>query len=600
MSAVTNPLRSRVGRRIVLLFAGCALGPLVAFQLVSTQSIRETSEQQTESQLHGLAKTSGMMVAARLASIRRELRLAAAVARFQARAEGFLADAEVYPVLAEHALSLQLVGTETRRVLVGDADPTPLRLDAADEQHLAQGAALLRLHGPANAIVMAAAVEPPRLDQLLVAAVDPNWFWTSVEMAGPGCEFMAMDRSGNVLFHTSTTPPAPEQLPVQGATTSPSGTFEWTLDGKPHIARYWHLFVEPQYRVNLLVVQSLPKASAFAVSDSFVNWAWLFASATLLAAAFASLVQIRRTLQPVLSLRQASERLGADLSTRAEVSSEDEFGELASTFNEMAGRLQASFERQQCTEQELIRSRDDALAAVRAREAFLTNVSHELRTPMAKILSSTEILMMLSPEDNEARQDFTQIALAGANDLSGILDDVLALASARVPADGTIAVPRLIDTLQEQLADDVRQRLQVSLADELPLVMGDLPVLAAAIRHVLDNAVKFGPDGAPIELRVSRQGNAVHIDVSDRGPGIEPADLERVFEPFVQVGRDQMIDKANGTGVGLALARRAAESCNGTLTVSSTVGTGSTFRFTLRIVAVDQPGQAATQPAHLA
>lgn len=596
MSATFNPMRSKVGRRIALLFVGCALGPLIAFQLVATESIRTTSEQQTERQLHGLARTSGMMIAARLDSMRSELHLAAAVTELQTRTSDPLAADEVYPILAEHARSMQLVGAGAPRVLFGDATPIRLVLDRNDEQHLAAGAALVRLHGPADAIVMAAAVAPPRLDRLLVAAVDPNWFWTAVDLAGPGCEFAAIDRSGSVLFHTSTDPPSPDQLPVAAAVNSASGTFEWSLDGKPHVARYWHLFIEPQYRSNILVIQSLPKAGAFATSDSFVNWAWLFASATLLVAALASLVQIRRTLLPVFVLRHASERLGdGDLSSRAAVSTKDEFGELAGTFNEMANRLQTSFERQQRTERELVRSRDDALAAARAKEAFLTNVSHELRTPMAKIVSATEILTMLNPEEHEARQEFTQIARTGADDLSGMLDNVLELATARAPAIGSVETPRLIRALREELDDDLGSRLQIEIEEGLPPVVGDPAVLLTAIRHVIDNAAKFGSDQASIELRASRQHETVHIDVSDRGPGIEPADLERIFEPFVQVGRDQMTDKADGAGVGLALARRAAESCGGTLTASSTVGTGSTFRFTLRIVAVDQPGQAAAQ-----
>ncbi|MCR9247444.1 MAG: HAMP domain-containing histidine kinase [bacterium] len=588
MTAVVSPMRTRIGRHIALLFAGCALVPLVAFQIVATMSIRTQSELQTEDQLHGLARTSGMMIAARLDRIRGELRLAASVAEYQVETGESQAIDAVYPFLAEHARSLQLLTEGVPHVLFGDSVAIPLELTAADEQHLAGGKAVVRFGEGATAITMMAAVAPPAVDHLLVVVVDPTWFWTSVELSGPGCEFAACDRAGRVLFHTSATSPDPEPLLTRTLRRSSSGSLDWMLDGVHHVGRYWHLFVQPQYRADLLVIQSLPKAGAYAASDSFMRWAWLFAAATLLVAALASLVQIRRTLEPVFALRHAAERLGrGDLKSRARVSAKDELGELAGAFNEMASRLQVSIEQQQCTERELVESRDAALAAVRAKEAFLTNVSHELRTPMAKILSSAEILTQLGPDENEAREEFSMIALDGARDLNGMLDDVFALDNDEPVAAVAVEIHRLLETLLDQTADDLRARLQIDVPGELAPIACDCATLVAAIRRVLDNAVKFGPADTPIELRIVRSRRDVTIEVTDHGPGIAPADHERIFAPFVQVGRDQLVDKADGTGLGLALARRAAEACGGTLTVDSALGGGATFRFTLPAVIVE-------------
>jgi signal transduction histidine kinase len=118
-------------------------------------------------------------------------------------------------------------------------------------------------------------------------------------------------------------------------------------------------------------------------------------------------------------------------------------------------------------------------------------------------------------------------------------------------------------------------------------VRGDADALRRALRNLVENAVKYTPAGGKVELSLTRERDAVILAVEDSGIGIEPADLERIFEPFVRL--DEARSRATGgTGLGLAIARGVALAHGGTLTAQSTPKSGS--RFTLRLPpAVDRP-----------
>jgi signal transduction histidine kinase len=114
-------------------------------------------------------------------------------------------------------------------------------------------------------------------------------------------------------------------------------------------------------------------------------------------------------------------------------------------------------------------------------------------------------------------------------------------------------------------------------------VWADAERIGQVLRHLLSNAAKYSPAGAPIELRATRRGERVRIEVADQGPGIHPADMAQIFEKFGR-GRDQVERKVAGAGLGLYLSQRIIRAHGGELTVDSTPGTGSVFGFELRVV----------------
>ena len=112
-------------------------------------------------------------------------------------------------------------------------------------------------------------------------------------------------------------------------------------------------------------------------------------------------------------------------------------------------------------------------------------------------------------------------------------------------------------------------------------VLGNADTLVDAWARILDNALKFSPAGSPVTVRVDAVAGHAVVAVADQGPGIDAADQALVFEPFRQVGRDAMTDKASGAGLGLTLVRRTVERHGGVIEIDSAPGRGATFRVRL-------------------
>jgi signal transduction histidine kinase len=256
----------------------------------------------------------------------------------------------------------------------------------------------------------------------------------------------------------------------------------------------------------------------------------------------------------------------------------------------MTARLQETVRVREQAERELVASRDAALAAAHAKAEFVTNVSHEFRTPMTEILGAAEILTQRDGLDDGVRLEFAGIALRGAQRLAELIDDVLEFGA---KDEWPMAQVDLAATLHEalgRLPGPKQQRVSLHLDDPLPPVRGDAGRLTDVWGRLLDNAAKFSDAGQPIDLRALRRGNEVVVEVADRGVGVSRVDLARIFEPFCQVGRDQLTDKAHGTGLGLSLAKKTVERHGGRIEVESELGNGATFRVVLpAMVAAPSP-----------
>lgn len=580
-------LTSRLGRRFVLLFALCALLPLIVFATLSVTRVSQQMHADLRATLHNAAKTSGMGLAARFGQVAGDLRLTADLVQ-SSRAEGRFSGGEALKgQVREHCEAVWLFDGDRVEALVGD-DPAP-QLGLGDEQlaHVRRGLPLALVADDGRSLLMVLEIDPEDgFETRVVGRVRGNWFWDPQELRGVNCEFAACDRLGRVLYHTFERLPRSQILAAGVTRQASSGSIEWQVDGEPHLGRYWHAFLRPQYGLDLWVVQSRSQAEAFAVGNAFVRWFWLTAVCTLLCVVLGSLVQMRRTLDPIVSLRDATRRLGrGELDVRVWIESRDEFGDLGYAFNDMAQRLQENIARREQTERELVASRDAALAAVKAKAEFVTNVSHEFRTPMAEILGATEILTQIDgdDEDGSVREEFSGIALHGAKRLAQLLDDVLELGEGAAHTKSSVDVGASVQAAIESMEPEVRERVQARFDEDLPTVVGDGHRLTETWCRLIDNAGKFSASSKPIEVDVRRDGPRILVRVTDHGVGIAAEDVKKVFDPFAQVGRDQMIEKAHGTGLGLTLARSVVDAHGGTISVRSELGGGSAFTVSLPI-----------------
>ena len=249
-------------------------------------------------------------------------------------------------------------------------------------------------------------------------------------------------------------------------------------------------------------------------------------------------------------------------------------------------------------EEELRRAKEAAEAATQAKSEFLANMSHELRTPLNGVLGYAQLLQRdraLAPDHREA---LDAIATCGAH-LLDLINDVLDLTrieAGRVDHEPCATdVRRLAAELEQMIANPARSKglhVHAVVADDVPArVLVDGRHLRQVLFNLLGNAVKFTPAGE-VRLMVDAEGVAgLRFAVRDTGMGIEPENLDRIFDAFGQTSAGAA---AGGTGLGLTISRRLVRTMGGELMVESTQGMGSAFWFVVPAVPVreDLPSES--------
>jgi signal transduction histidine kinase len=217
-------------------------------------------------------------------------------------------------------------------------------------------------------------------------------------------------------------------------------------------------------------------------------------------------------------------------------------------------------------------------------------MSHELRTPLNAIIGFSEVLLERFFGDlNEKQDDYLKDIHSSGRHLLNLINDILDLSkveAGRMELElSTFDLPAAIAnamTLVRERAQKHDIAMSQEVVPELGEVVADERKFKQILLNLLSNAVKFTPDGGRINVGARRTNDDIVVAVHDTGIGIAPEDQEAVFEEFRQVGR-HYTNKQEGTGLGLALARRFVELHGGRISVDSTPGKGSTFTFTLPV-----------------
>jgi two-component system sensor histidine kinase KdpD len=220
------------------------------------------------------------------------------------------------------------------------------------------------------------------------------------------------------------------------------------------------------------------------------------------------------------------------------------------------------------------------------KTALLRAVSHDLRSPLTAIAAAGEAIALPGVSEAE-REELASVIVGETRRLSRLVENLLDLsklqAGAAEPRRDWMSVEEVLGAALEEVGGDAEQ-FHVTLDRELPLVRADSTQLERAFVNVLENA-RAHSGGHPVSVRaravrtVAGAGGRLIVRVVDRGPGIPPAQLERVFEPFYQAGTAR--GGRRGSGLGLAIARGFTEANGGTLHVESLPGQGATFVFEL-------------------
>lgn len=224
------------------------------------------------------------------------------------------------------------------------------------------------------------------------------------------------------------------------------------------------------------------------------------------------------------------------------------------------------------------------------RRDFVANVSHELRTPVAVIKGYAETLLDGALEESAERsRRFVEVIVSHAERLTNLINDILTLSKLESrdaaltlhPLDlcGTITKAQM---LMEDHARAKGIRLKTACPDGTPKILADQGQLEQVLLNLLDNAIKYTPDGGDVSITVATAGGRVRVEVSDTGMGIPSKDLPRIFERFYRVDEGRSREQG-GTGLGLSIVKHIIQLHGGEISVASEAGKGSTFTVLLPI-----------------
>jgi signal transduction histidine kinase len=266
-------------------------------------------------------------------------------------------------------------------------------------------------------------------------------------------------------------------------------------------------------------------------------------------------------LEPIDRVTLTAQKItrARDLGRRIDVPQTiDEVGRLALTFNEMLSRIEELF---------------------RAQQRFVADVSHELRSPLTAVRGNLDLLKRGAAEDPAERAQMIEAMDSETARMSRLVSDLLLLA--RQDAGIPIAKqPIELDTLLLEVfrqAQLTARGVKLTLgAEDQAMIVGDRDRLKQVLINLVDNALKYTPQGGEVILGLTKDDAWVKISVRDTGIGIAPDHIPNLFDRFYRVDKARSRD-AGGTGLGLAIAKSVVDAHNGKIQVESELGKGSTF-----------------------
>jgi two-component system sensor histidine kinase MprB len=360
--------------------------------------------------------------------------------------------------------------------------------------------------------------------------------------------YALVSRSGNVIRET-TAFPITSQVKKVAAGRVDEYFGDQTITGT-------HARV---YAVSLpggAIVTAYPLTATDKALHRIGFWIVLIGCLGIAAAAALAAFVAAAALRPIRRLTAAADQVATtgNLTERVEVERSDELGRLAGRFNAMLAALEQS---------------------VGAQRRLVADASHELRTPLTAARTNVDLIREGSLPEDEARRAASEASVE-LDALTRLVSDLVELARGE---ERKLRVEYVqLDDLVSSVVERAQARApQVTFVTALSpsTVRADAVLLERAVSNLLDNAVKYSPDGAPIEVSV-RGGEVV---VTDHGPGISETDLPRVFDRFYRAASAR---SKPGAGLGLAIVREAAEAHGGRATAESTTA-GARFRLTLPV-----------------
>jgi heavy metal sensor kinase len=294
----------------------------------------------------------------------------------------------------------------------------------------------------------------------------------------------------------------------------------------------------------------------------------------LLLASAGGYLLARKSLAPVIAMGEEAAQIGAsNLAERIRVPKSQELGRLANIFNDLLARLDQSFAQQ---------------------KRFMADASHELRTPVAVIRGESEVALSGPTRSVAEYRESLDIVHDEGQRLTRMVDDLFVLARADAGEYPLVLTDFYLD---ESLHECVRSVRSLAAEKELEIVYespakeiafrGDEPLIRRMVLNLLHNAIKYTPGNGRVQIKVKDNSHNCEIAISDTGPGIPVAAQSQVFDRFFRADKARSRDESlngSGAGLGLSIAKWAAELHGGNITLDHSNGAGTTFVISLPLL----------------
>jgi len=265
-----------------------------------------------------------------------------------------------------------------------------------------------------------------------------------------------------------------------------------------------------------------------------------------------------------------------DLNARIENSKDKDLSILTETYNSMADTIVANI--------------DELKSVENLRRELIANISHDLRTPLAITQGYIETLLIKKEELSiEDREKYLNILQRNTEKLSTLIEQLFEYSKLEAkqiePHKEQFAISDLAFDIFEkyqQMASKKSISINLNIQDGLPLVFADISLVERVIQNLMDNALKFTPEGGEVILSMTYDAADVYVSIKDNGIGMESDELTQIFERYKQGERTQ---RKEGAGLGLAIAKKIMEIHNSTIKVTSQPNMGTTFYFNLPAIA---------------
>jgi signal transduction histidine kinase len=461
----------------------------------------------------------------------------------------------------------------------------------------------------------------------LVAELNLINLWAADELINLPIDtnFCILDSSQNLLYSSHPYMVKIPDIIKVNTQQSTSGNFIFDLNENSYLASYTQIFLKPSYKLpHWTIIFFKSKSDAFAALSDFKFTFPFFVILTLLIVLKLSHNNIRQNLEPIHKLKDGANRIAQrDFSKKVDIQSGDEFEDLGKAFNYASRQIDIFQKKGERTRKalqvarnnledtvkrrtaELMEAKKMADSANNAKSDFLANMSHELRTPLNHIIGFTELVMDKDVGDlNKQQEEFLNDVLGSSHHLLSLINDILDLSKIEA---GKLELNPSIVNLPELLENSLIMVKEKAMEHSIQLhldvngvnknIFADERKLKQIMYNLLSNAVKFTPKGGKVSViaekyhsegtnqsaAIETQNGSIMISVLDTGVGLKSDELNRIFNPFEQVGNSSFRN-AQGTGLGLSLTRRLVELHGGQIWANSEgENKGSIFSFIIPV-----------------